>query len=209
MSGTNLIKDNQLLGVKDIKDKKIERITSALYLVTNFLSDNDPIKWKIREKALNILLVGAESANWRMSHIADLLRLIDVALYDQHSSPMNLSILREEYLKLDDLIKKETANLDALVGPPSTLTTSAIQSSLGQKNEKTSQKTKKTFSLKTDRQDIILNSLTVGVWLPIKDIAKNLQNFSGKTVQRELNVLVAAGLIKKTGERRWSRYTKI
>ncbi|MEK7171161.1 MAG: hypothetical protein AAB774_02550 [Patescibacteria group bacterium] len=209
MSETNLIKDNQPSGVKDIKDKKIERITSALYLVTNFLSDNDPIKWKIREKALNILLVGAESANWRMSHITDLLRLIDVALYDQHSSSMNLSILREEYLKLNDLIKRETANLDALIGSPSTPIPSAAPPSLGQKTEKASPKIRKTFSLKTDRQEIILNSLTAGVWLPIKDIAKNLQNFSGKTVQRELNTLVIAGLVKKTGERRWSRYTKI
>ena len=206
MSETNIIKDNQQSSeLKDIRDKKTERITSALYLVTNFLSDNDPIKWQIREKALNILLIGDEA----LSYITDLLKLIDVALYDRHSSPMNLSILREEYLRLVDLIKRESADLETLVGPRSGATPSFGTPLAGRKDEKFSQKNKKISASKTDRQATVLNFLTTGVWSSIREIAKNLPNFSGKTVQRELNALVAAGLVKKTGERRWSRYTKI
>ena len=106
---------------------------------------------------------------------------------------MNLAILRQEYLSLSDLIKQQSFRLDSMF----------------EKNEEIRPKIKKTFASKTDRQTVILNFLKIGVWLSIKDIAKNLPDFSGKTVQRELNTLTDTGLVKKTGERRWSRYAKV
>jgi len=43
----------------------------------------------------------------------------------------------------------------------------------------------------------------------IKDVSVVLTDCSEKTIQRELNVLVSKGLIKKTGAKRWSRYQTI
>lgn len=43
----------------------------------------------------------------------------------------------------------------------------------------------------------------------IKDIASAVKGCSEKTVQRELAVLIAQGLVKKIGERRWSVYVSI
>ncbi len=40
----------------------------------------------------------------------------------------------------------------------------------------------------------------------IKDISATFKDYSEKTIQRELNSLVSKGEIKKTGEKRWSRY---
>ncbi len=40
----------------------------------------------------------------------------------------------------------------------------------------------------------------------IKDISMLFSNVSEKTIQRELNVLVSKGQLKKTGSKRWSRY---
>jgi len=208
MSETNLVKDNiGQIGQKDIRDKKTEKLTSALYLVTNFLSDSDPVKWKIRATALDILLAGDESASRRMSYIANLLKLIDVAFYDRGASPMNLSILRQEYLSLSNLLKQQNSVLDSV------LETEALPplpfSPPAKLKIKKASKSSMPSASKTDRQTVILDLLKTGVWLSIKDIAKNLPNFSAKTVQRELNALAIAGLIKKTGERRWSRYAKI
>lgn len=42
--------------------------------------------------------------------------------------------------------------------------------------------------------------------LSIKDISVSFSDCSEKTIQRELNTLVSLGKIKKTGEKRWSRY---
>ncbi len=41
----------------------------------------------------------------------------------------------------------------------------------------------------------------------IKDISTSFTDCSEKTIQRELNSLVSKGLLKKTGSKRWSRYS--
>lgn len=43
--------------------------------------------------------------------------------------------------------------------------------------------------------------------LSIKDISLSFTDCSEKTIQRELNSLVAKGQLKKTGAKRWSRYS--
>jgi len=35
--------------------KKTERIVTALYLVTNLVKDNDPLKWEIRERCMSLI----------------------------------------------------------------------------------------------------------------------------------------------------------
>lgn len=59
---------------------------------------------------------------------------------------------------------------------------------------------------KNNRQNIILSMLKSGVKLTIKDFAKNIKDCSEKTIQRELLNLVSKGVLKKEGERRWSKY---
>jgi hypothetical protein len=59
---------------------------------------------------------------------------------------------------------------------------------------------------KSNRQDIITSMLKSGVKLTIKDFTKNIKDCSEKTIQRELLSLVAKGILKKEGERRWSKY---
>ena len=45
-----------------------------------------------------------------------------------------------------------------------------------------------------------------GAKLTIKDFAKNIKDCSDKTIQRELISMVTSGVLKKEGERRWSKY---
>jgi len=60
---------------------------------------------------------------------------------------------------------------------------------------------------KTQRQDMIINVLKGQSNLTIKDFSKVIKDCSEKTIQRELIELVKTGVIKKEGERRWSRYS--
>ncbi len=60
---------------------------------------------------------------------------------------------------------------------------------------------------KTNRQNIIINMLKKKKDLTIKDIAQVIRDCSEKTIQRELIDLISNGIIVKTGERRWSRYS--
>ena len=198
------IKDN--ISEKDIKDKKTEKLTSAVYLVTNFLSDNDPIKWKLRERSLDIWISFLRD-NFNLSHIDELLSLIDVAVFDRHASPMNFSFLRQEYLSLKNWLRDQPTDLLPALPSLSSLPNPASPSANTSFSPKIKPKTH-TYKNKNDRRSVILEHLKAGAWLSIKDIAKNLPSFSSKTVQRELNSLASAGLIQKTGERRWSRYTR-
>lgn len=62
---------------------------------------------------------------------------------------------------------------------------------------------------KTNRQSIIVNLLKKKKDLTIKDIAQVIRDCSEKTIQRELISLIDAGVLKKIGERRWSRYSLV
>jgi hypothetical protein len=57
------------------------------------------------------------------------------------------------------------------------------------------------------RTDLIIKALEKGGFMSIKDFTKVVKNCSEKTIQRELTSLVLKGVVKKTGERRWSTYS--
>lgn len=59
----------------------------------------------------------------------------------------------------------------------------------------------------SSRKARIMSCLQKGGMMSIKDIADNVPGCSEKTIQRDLNLLLDRGLIKKTGEKRWSRYS--
>ncbi|MEI6478857.1 MAG: hypothetical protein WCO18_01045, partial [bacterium] len=59
---------------------------------------------------------------------------------------------------------------------------------------------------KGHRRHKILSIIKQKKEVTIKDISSSIKDCSEKTIQRELNLLLAEKVIKKTGERRWSKY---
>lgn len=62
-------------------------------------------------------------------------------------------------------------------------------------------------SKKNQRQIIIIDFIKSSKSASIKDISDLIKDCSEKTIQRELLSMVKKGVLKKTGERRWSRYS--
>lgn len=62
---------------------------------------------------------------------------------------------------------------------------------------------------RSGRQLQVLAALSTERELGIKDIAARIKGCSEKTIQRELNELTLRGKIKRTGEKRWSRYIRV
>ena len=60
---------------------------------------------------------------------------------------------------------------------------------------------------KTNRKDIIISILKNRNNLTIKDFADVIKDCSEKTIQRELLELLSDNVLKKEGERRWTRYS--
>lgn len=58
-----------------------------------------------------------------------------------------------------------------------------------------------------DRRAIILGLLQKKDKVTVKDVSNVIKDVSDKTLQRELLALVAQGVLKKEGERRWSTYS--
>jgi hypothetical protein len=58
-----------------------------------------------------------------------------------------------------------------------------------------------------DRADKILHLIHEKRDISIKDIVSYFSEYSQKTIQRDLAQLVQSGKIKRSGEKRWSRYT--
>lgn len=59
---------------------------------------------------------------------------------------------------------------------------------------------------KNNRREQILSLFTKGTEVSIKDISKKIVGCSVKTIQRELNDLVAENKVERIGDKRWSRY---
>ena len=62
---------------------------------------------------------------------------------------------------------------------------------------------------RSNRQNIILSLLKKKKELTIKDISQIIKDCSEKTIQRELISFINAGVLKKTGQRRWSKYALV
>lgn len=98
--------------------RKSEKLTTALYMVTDIMSEREPMKWKMRETAVELmsgvtLAVGANPTE-KMSALADVLKkaerlisFLDIAEASRLLSAMNASVLKKEYTVLKSSIEYE------------------------------------------------------------------------------------------------------
>ena len=235
--------------------KKTEKIVTAVYLLTGLMSDNEPMKERIRELATE-LISNALSMSERvwgeeffqkniLNTLSEISVLFDIAETTKMVSKMNHNILVSELQKLSDFLIISTTNYssakiafspDIFSGDYNYTPDKSYQNNShnnqnipnlnnqdfykGQKDIKDTEKDNvfnkmspmkssegdKSIKDKNNRQDIIKSMLKSGVKLTIKDFAKNIKGCSEKTIQRELISMVSSGVLKKEGERRWSKY---
>lgn len=205
--------------------KKTEKLASAVYLITNLFSDNEPMKWTLRKKVSELLSFIANYKDIRQSEFAnfthtvktkvlELVSLLEVSALAGLVSQMNFNILKQEFSNLieqlnncvhksdfsNDLIPKtffESNKMPYVISPAS------VMNSIKDTN---TVKDSSVFK-STNRQNIILGLLKKKKELTIKDIVVIIKDVSEKTIQRELISLISAGILSKTGERRWSKYS--
>ena len=201
--------------------KKTEKLATAIYMVTNLFSDAEPMKWNLRTKSSQMLsfIIGFkdilesredEFSREAKTKVLEIVSLLEIAARSGLVSQMNFSILKSEFMNLIDFLahfKKGSGHYFDLernffhvkpVAPPSIQ--EPTESSQGQPHVLDIYK-------RTNRQNIIMNLLKRKDSLTIHEIAETISDCSEKTIQRELISLIKAGLVKKDGERRWSRYS--
>lgn len=234
--------------------KKTERLISAFYLITSFLSDSEPIKWKVRNLATSLLSYSlslsnqgyrnrAEAMSNFISISLEIISLLEVAKISGIISAMNCEILRFEIEKVIELIdlKERSLNSKFLLSKSFFETDEGLSSVNKNKQEekrisdsKEGETTLQGESLhkghsngqsfvkdkanavsdkghnvanKNDRYEAIINLLKKTKEISVKDVSSAVSGCSEKTLQRELLSLVKKGVLKKEGERRWSKYS--
>ena len=217
--------------------KKTEKLVSALYLLSSFISDKEPIKWQMREEGVNLLsqslCLSDRLSSERMlaytkfiSTGLKFLSFLEVSYLGGIISEMNYTVLKYEF---EALIKtaesgEKGSGSKGLIFPEhffevqtDHLAESVNSLSKGQTLMSDRMSLKKTAETvrtnelkqkdKSNRQEVIINLLKKNNELGIKDFTSSIKDCSEKTIQRELVLLVSKGLIKKAGEKRWSKYS--
>ena len=109
----DFIKNKQLFIIL----KKSEKLTTAVYMLTNFFDEKESIKWKLRDKSTSFLsfitaLVyghGAGGAQREVKMLAEeIVILLELGKNARLVSPMNFSILKEEYRILMGALYRES-----------------------------------------------------------------------------------------------------
>lgn len=238
--------------------KKVEKLSSAVYLLTEHLSDREPLKWRLREIAVNILSdisTNQSSINnnqnvfyeyFRLEGILEqinrLLKNLSLSSNTGLISSVNIAVISKEYQQLYQRLEAigRPEIFSSLLNTPEpvrekslptnsqsfsikpddnksdkqikkTITTQETKSTIKDKKpvikkEKSTRVYTATPTAKNSRRQAIIDSVKGHGWVAIKDIADRFPECSSKTIQRELNELVSNNVLKKKGERRWSRY---
>lgn len=239
--------------------KKTERLVSAIYLITSFLSDSEPIKWKLRDTAtrllshsINLSSQGHHNRVDKMNNFTiesfEIISFLEICNFSGILSPMNCNIIRFEIEKIIELVELRERGLRAKFllsksffeteeSYPSNNT--KLDHTIESLNEKDNTKTKDQIfnenlvseinshkghiltkdinktpiskghivKDKNQRYEVIINLLKKTKEINVKDVSGIISDCSEKTIQRELLSLVEKGVLKKEGERRWSKYS--
>lgn len=250
--------------------KKTQKLVSALYLITGFLPENEPLKWKLRRLgsellSSSILLKEGVSKKDKAvldirSQVLEVTALFSVAKQAGMISDMNFEIVNREFSLLlnsislssesygDDTstlrpgffhveqiaqnktslseakdVREESMDIKDKNKMFSEATPAAellnINEYLSHKKSEThseSKSPKETSGFKeygavavkkNSRQSTIISLLKRKKEIMIKDVSPLIAGCSEKTIQRELLAMVHLGILKKEGEKRWSRYS--
>ncbi len=153
---------------------KIKKLTNALYRVTDLLSDKEPLKWTLRNKAViiyenlvSVILLTGEVKdknyilNETLNYISQLINTLELVSMGTYVSNLNFEILKKEYVNLKSFIEgskdeivAEQKLLPACAGGPETAESMGHN---GQAAKSNGQKT--SIGHKTDVQDRVLHKV--------------------------------------------------
>lgn len=198
--------------------KKTEKIVAALYLVSDLIKDREPIKWKLRERSMTLMSAALTlnddqsfdkdfAVRTIFSDVLEILSTLSLAHMTGLLSSMNYEILRTEIEKVASILKDNLTQEREAKGY--VLSESFFKENivLDKKESSVIKDIPAIIPKKNNRQETILNLLKTRSNLTIKDVAQVVTDCSEKTIQRELINMVEKGLVKREGERRWSRYS--
>ena len=144
--------------------------------------------------------ISRENADMVSRALEELSQFIDVSGTTQLAERITLS--------REDLLIEQTTRMPSRSHDPISVKGSRLSTGQGvsEKDIKINKGHNSGKDNMSSRREAILDLLKDGKKMGIRDIAAFVVGVSEKTVQRELASLISDGLLKKEGEKRWSRY---
>lgn len=201
--------------------RKAERLATAIHVVTGFIPKDEPIRTLLRTASLELsrlstdrtrlLEVGPETYSTRCAEISSLLVTAESAGLVSH---MNAKLIIDEYARLATFVRERYSFIHSHVSDIQDVSPmSPNAQDKGQKDThlyRTSpQRFIKDVSQTSSRRSDILSLFKHKDRISVKDASLTVPGVSEKTLQRELLAMVAEGVLKKEGERRWSTYIRV
>lgn len=218
-------------------EERVLKAAAALYRVTDFLSEDEPLKWKMRKDTIELIdciVKSEESENDPVSNFErafqvsrQLAAKLTVAEAGGYIAKINFQVLGQEYAHISDMLLEKMSFISSMRQK------SLSDISIGQiykrhtmrseqehqiifseeVNQHTSSLRKKYTSRSSsmsERQERLRNALQEKGWLYVAEIVFLCgSGVSVKTVQRDLNALVQNGKVQSRGERRWRKYALV
>lgn len=239
--------------------RRIQKLASALYLVTDLLDDLEPLKRHIRAHVADLLKTshvpyGADKIDisirlsYMLSYIDTLVSFIEVARVVNTISQMNAQLLLKELMALhmhlygrhealagveslstsfdisgfnsevsleghfddhdDEMWNGADASQDR-VSPRQEVKSTSLKKQNVYSTDKRQTSNESVIDAKKERKERIVQIIKDLGEVSIKDIAARVVRISEKTLQRDLQELIAEGLVLKKGQRRWSTYSLV
>lgn len=211
-------------------EDRVRRAVAALYRVTDTLSENEPMKWKLRADAIelvdSVVAVGQKeeffSENFRNPFLVAnrLLSKIGIVSAGGYISKINFQVLEQEYASISDMLfdnmsdrdKGQNILLDIHIGHvkrhiKDIKDTKIENDFVVEKGEKERKKNIHEPSSTSERQKRITLALAGKGWMRVVEVAHLCGGgASTKTIQRDLGSLIESGVVQSKGERRWRTY---
>lgn len=131
---------------------RVQKLTGALYRVTDLLSDREPLKWLLRNKAINIyeniasIIFAKNKENIieeTLNNLSQIINILELVSMSAFIANLNFEILKKEYVYLRALIEGKKTDIsqeqkllsDISIGQPSIGQPSGVQPSKNTKNK--------------------------------------------------------------------------
>lgn len=232
---------------------KLNKLITALYMVTDIMDKEEPLKAKLRQLGAEVISEAHQSPARTVAKISEIVSFLDIASTVGMISAMNSGILKKEFFSMktsleDAYGRGESVWLEKLVSSPvEPVAEMYITQKIESKNYQgqstrlgvqkggtllkalsdkimTSKETRVNDKehhrdgfdlLKQQRRNEVLKIIREAGDATITDIKNRakaipagvLANCGDKTLQRELLSMLKDNLLKKTGEKRWSKYS--
>ena len=196
--------------------RRVFDLTLALYRVSDFFPEGEVLRRQIREKANQIFGevteyggFSAESSRPVVSilgRIESLRGYLELARSLSFVKPINLAVLAREYDILAGFFSQE---LDASQNDFSTPKDETRIFNPESQKEVIFKMPSALSSDFNERQRAVIQHLEQAGQAKISDFYIFFNNISTKTIQRDLQDLVARNILRKQGEKRWTVYALI